>query len=96
MDGQALQELINARDVEKKATAFALKSNPLPEPLCAIWEPRALAESLSYLQGENGTCPRKYLIHSDVKLVFPTNENVLLNANSQAEYETAKSKLGVS
>lgn len=95
MDGRALQELINARDVEKKATAFALKGNPLPEPLCAIWEPRALAESLFYLQSEKGTCPRKYLINSDVKLVFPTNENVLLNANSQAEYETAKSKLGV-
>lgn len=93
MDLDALKELIARRDAAKQATAFALKENPLPEPLCAIWEPRALKASIAYLDNGNGTCPRKYLINHDTKLVFPKNPNVLLNANSEEEYEEALLKL---
>jgi molybdopterin-guanine dinucleotide biosynthesis protein A len=93
MDLDALKELIAQRDQTKQATAFALRENPLPEPLCAIWEPRALQNSIAYLESGNGTCPRKYLINHDTKLVFPTNENVLLNANSEVEYKEALLKL---
>ncbi|MGS0527480.1 NTP transferase domain-containing protein [Zobellia nedashkovskayae] len=95
MDLLALQELIAARDPNKVATSFAQKEDPLPEPLCAIWEPKAFKESLAYLENGNGTCPRKYLINSEVKLVFPTNPNVLLNANSEEEYKEAIVKLTV-
>lgn len=93
MDLDALKELISQRNVGKQATAFALKEHPLPEPLCAIWEPKALQQSIAYLQNGNGTCPRKYLIHHDTALVFPSNENVLLNANSKEEYLEAVEKL---
>lgn len=93
MDLEALKKLISQRDTTKQATAFALKDNPLPEPLCAIWEPHAFAESLSYLEAGNGTCPRKFLINNDTKLVFPKNESVLLNANSEEEYKEALLKL---
>ena len=93
MDLKALQELIAARDPENLATAFALKGNPLPEPLCAIWEPAALKRSRAYLEEGNGSCPRKFLINNKVKLVFPKNENVLLNANSEQEYKDALAKL---
>lgn len=96
IDLQSLQELITARDLNVLATAFAQKENPLPEPLCAIWEPKALEQSVPYLKSGNGTCPRKFLINSDVKLVFPTNENVLLNANSEEEYKEALVKLATS
>ena len=95
MDLAALEELISQRDNTKQATAFALKENPLPEPLCAIWEPHAFADSLSFLDSGVGTCPRKFLINSDTKLVFPKNENVLLNANSEEEYKEALEKLSV-
>jgi len=95
MDLEALKELISHRDTTKQATAFALKDNPLPEPLCAIWEPHALQDSVSYLEAGNGTCPRKYLINHDTKLVFPKNESVLLNANSEEEYKEALEKLVV-
>lgn len=94
MNLAALKELISQRDSTKQATAFAVKENPLPEPLCAIWEPHAFADSLSYLESGVGTCPRKFLINNDTKLVFPTNENVLLNANSEVEYKEALEKLG--
>lgn len=93
MDLDALKELISQRDSTKQATAFALKGNPLPEPLCAIWEPHALQQSIAYLESGNGTCPRKYLINHDTKLVFPAYERVLLNANSKEEYMEALEKL---
>lgn len=93
MDLEALKELISQRDSAKQATAFALKENPLPEPLCAIWEPHAFADSLRYLESGVGTCPRKFLINNDTKLVFPKNEKVLLNANSEEEYKEAVEKL---
>ncbi|MFS4456642.1 molybdenum cofactor guanylyltransferase [Maribacter sp. 2304DJ31-5] len=93
MDKMALEELIAARDTSKMATAFADKTNPLPEPLCAIWEPHALEISMAYLRAGNGTCPRKFLINNDVKLVFPEHTDVLLNANSEVEYKEALLRL---
>jgi molybdopterin-guanine dinucleotide biosynthesis protein A len=86
MSVKALQELIAARNPNKLATAFALKENPLPEPLAAIWEANSLSLAIDFMQSQLGTCPRKFLIHNDAQLVFPTNENVVLNANSEAAY----------
>lgn len=86
---EALKELISARNSDKLATAFALKENPLPEPLCAIWEAEGLKESVKYMNSQQGSCPRKFLIHNDVALVFPSDENVLLNANSETDYKEA-------
>ena len=93
MDLPALEQLISERDPEKFATALANKENPLPEPMCAIWEPRALQEAISYLEAGNGTCPRKFLINNNTKLVFPADKNVILNANSKEEYKEALEKL---
>ncbi len=95
IDLAALQELIAARDPNVLATAFAQKEDPLPEPLCAIWEPRAFEASIEYLKSGDGTCPRKFLINNETKLVFPTNENVLLNANSEEEYKEAIVRLSI-
>ncbi|WP_430905469.1 NTP transferase domain-containing protein [Maribacter sp. 2-571] len=94
MDVEALEQLVSERDDSKMATAFAQREDPLPEPLCAIWEPNALRASMDYLETGQGSCPRKFLIHNDVKLVFPKNENVLLNANSKEDYNAALSKMG--
>ncbi|WP_299325172.1 NTP transferase domain-containing protein [uncultured Maribacter sp.] len=93
MDKKALQELIAARNSDKLASAYADADDPLPEPLCAIWEPEALKQSVEYLKAGNGSCPRKFLINADVNLVFPKQKEVLLNANSKAEYEEALLKI---
>ncbi|HET8735820.1 MAG TPA: NTP transferase domain-containing protein [Pricia sp.] len=95
IDLAALQELIAARNPNVMASAFAQRKDPLPEPLCAIWEPHALEESKAYLERGNGTCPRKFLINSETKLVFPSNPNVLLNANSEEEYKEAIVRLSL-
>lgn len=93
MDLPALEQLIEERNPEKLATAFANEEDPLPEPLCAIWEPHALQKAIAYLETGNGTCPRKFLINNETKLVFPKNKNVILNANSETEYKEALAKL---
>ena len=92
IDLPALKELIAARDPSAMATAFAKKDDPLPEPMCAIWEPHAFKAVLSYLE-KGTTCPRKFLINNDTRLVHPTDENVLWNANSEEEYREALEKL---
>lgn len=95
IDKEALQELIAGRNANKIASAFADIENPLPEPLCAIWEPESLKQSVAYLKAGNGSCPRKFLINADVNLVFPKSKEVLLNANSKEDYAQALQKLGL-
>lgn len=93
MDTPALSQLLHERNPKSMATAFATRESGLPEPLCALWEPKGLQESIAYLENGTATCPRKFLINTDVTLVFPENENVLLNANSKEDYEAALTKL---
>ncbi|MGY8916625.1 MAG: NTP transferase domain-containing protein, partial [Flavobacteriales bacterium] len=89
MDLKGIQQLITERNTHKIATAFAGKDSKLPEPLCAIWEVEGLEQSIAHLINGTSTCPRKFLIKSDVKLVFPEKEEILLNANSKEEYNEA-------
>jgi molybdopterin-guanine dinucleotide biosynthesis protein A len=93
IDEKSLRELIETRKGSADATAFAQKENPLPEPLCAIWEPKALKAAVTYLEQGNGSCPRKFLINNNTHLVFPKNAQVLMNANSEVEYKEAMTKL---
>ena len=93
MDIKGIQQLIEERNTGKIATAFAGGESRLPEPLCAIWEVEGLKLSISHLINGTSTCPRKFLIHSDVQLVVPEQEQILLNANSKEEYNEAILKL---
>jgi len=93
IDEKSLRELIAVRKGSVDATAFAQKENPLPEPLCAIWEPQGLKAAGTYLEQGNGSCPRKFLINNNTHLVFPENAQVLMNANSEVEYKEAMTKL---
>ncbi len=93
MDLKGVNQLIAERNPNKIATALAGKENRLPEPLCAIWEIEGLKQSIVHLINGTSTCPRKFLINSDVHLVFPEEEKILLNANSKEEYKEAILKL---
>ncbi|MEO9513199.1 MAG: molybdenum cofactor guanylyltransferase [Flavobacteriaceae bacterium] len=93
LNASAIEHLIANRDLDKTATSFAKKGQSLPEPLIAIWEPQALQTSKTYLENAISTCPRKFLINSDTKLVYIQNEMVLFNANDRADYEHIISKL---
>jgi molybdopterin-guanine dinucleotide biosynthesis protein A len=68
LDVATLAHLIQARRPLGPATAFLSSSDGLPEPLCAIYEPR-MRERLFAFWGLGIACPRKALLHSATHLV---------------------------
>ncbi|SHG31397.1 NTP transferase domain-containing protein [Flagellimonas flava] len=94
LDADTLRILVKNRDDRKIATSFATNESGLPEPLVTIWEPEGLEQSLTYLKTAESSCPRKFLINSDIHMVHPEHDEVLYNANSLADYQFAKSKIG--
>ncbi len=93
LDPDTLKTLVEDRDPKLYATAMATKKTGLPEPLVAIWEPKGLSAAINYLATAESSCPRKYLINSDIKMVHPVEDKLLYNANSLEEYHFAKSQL---
>ncbi len=92
LDGATLDSLIAARDAARVATAFRSTHDGLPEPLCAIYEPRARDAIAAFLEtGKN--CPRKFLIGSDARLIEQPNPRALDNVNTVDEYGRAMSSL---
>lgn len=93
IDKEAIYILISKRDRSKIATAYATKESRLPEPLIAIWEPQGLLAAIKYMETAKGSCPRKFLINADVKIIYPEKDDVLYNANSLTDYEFVQTKL---
>jgi molybdopterin-guanine dinucleotide biosynthesis protein A/molybdopterin converting factor small subunit len=93
LDAATLDALVAARDVAREATAFRSSHDGLPEPLCAIYEPRA-REGLSAHIARGKNCPRKFLINADTRLLDQPNPRALDNINTVAEYGAAMSALG--
>jgi molybdopterin-guanine dinucleotide biosynthesis protein A len=90
LDAATLDALIAARNPSRVATAFKSAHDALPEPLCAIYEPRA-RELLAAHVAAGGVCPRKFLIRSPVWLLEQPNPRALDNINTVAEYGAAMS-----
>lgn len=90
---ESIVALISKRDATKVATSYATNVSKLPEPLVAIWEPNGLEKVIFYMNTAKSSCPRKFLINSDVKLVYPEKDYILHNANSIEEYEFALAKI---
>jgi molybdopterin-guanine dinucleotide biosynthesis protein A len=92
LDAHTLDSLLAQRDITREATAFKSSHDGLPEPLCAIYEPRARGAIEQYLAaGRN--CPRKFLINAATKLLDQPNPRALDNVNTLAEYGAAMSAL---
>jgi len=92
LDARTLDTLIAARDVAAEATAFRSSHDGLPEPLCAIYEPRAREALAAHIAGGRN-CPRKFLINAKTRLLEPSNPRALDNVNTVAEYGAAMSAL---
>jgi molybdenum cofactor guanylyltransferase len=93
LDRATLQHLIAHRMSTRLATAYRSNFDGLPEPLCAIFEPRSrqiIEQSL--VQGQQ--CPRALLSRSDVELLELPNPRALDNVNTGEEYAAAKATLG--
>jgi len=92
LDARTLDTLIAQRDATGEATAYESTHDGLPEPLCAVYEPRAGAAIAAYLAaGKN--CPRKFLINARTRLLEQPNPRALDNVNTVAEYGAAMSAL---
>jgi len=95
LDATTVDRLIGARDPARVATAFRSSHDGMPEPLCAIYEPRSLAGINAHIAaGRN--CPRKFLNNADTRLLDQPNPRALDNVNTVEEYGRAMSSLNSS
>ena len=92
LDAFTLRQLVAARNPSEIATAFNSPVNEFPEPLIAIWEPRAYPVLLQFLT-QGYSCPRKVLINSSVALLDAERPEALMNANFPADKEEALAKI---
>jgi molybdopterin-guanine dinucleotide biosynthesis protein A/molybdopterin converting factor small subunit len=88
LDATTLEVLLRARAPERAATAYRSSHDGLPEPLCAIWEPRSHAALEAYV-ATGHSCPRRFLQGADTQLLDEPNPRALDNINTPAEYGAA-------
>ena len=92
LDAATLDTLLGARAPDLDATAFRSSHDGLPEPLCAIYEPRAGAGLAAHIaSGRN--CPRKFLLNANIRLLDQPNARALDNVNTMDEYSSAMAAL---
>jgi molybdopterin-guanine dinucleotide biosynthesis protein A len=95
-----VEQLVRARNPLRVATAFASHASAscaddelLPEPLCAIYEPKARGRMLAML-ARGALCPRWILRTGGTALVEPARGEAVFNANDAEEYEQALALIG--
>lgn len=86
LDDATIKTLLSERDPAAMATAFLSASDGLPEPLCALWEPRAAAALAAHVAGGN-QCPRKFLLRATAPAprLLPPRTTALANINTPEE-----------
>lgn len=89
---KTIEHLIQNRNPKKLATAYKSTYNQLPEPLCAIYEPKFYPTILKFLK-QGIDCPRKIMINSGVKLLEQIDPTALNNINSREELNAALGSL---
>jgi molybdopterin-guanine dinucleotide biosynthesis protein A len=92
LDPRTLDALLAARSIDADATAFRSSHDGLPEPLCAIYEPRA-ADKIAAHIGAGRNCPRKFLINANTVLLAQPDPRALDNVNTVEEYANAMSAI---
>jgi molybdopterin-guanine dinucleotide biosynthesis protein A len=92
VDQRTLSFLREQRDTTRAATAFRSSHDGLPEPLCAIYEPRS-REPLAKYVAAGRQCPRKFLLGADALLLDAPNARALDNVNTTEDYWQAMAAL---
>lgn len=85
---QVLDALVAARNPYKIATAFRSAYDGLPEPLCAVYEPKSVFRLFEFLAA-GYQCPRKVLLHSEAALLESPEPRALDNVNDPGQYAEA-------
>jgi molybdopterin-guanine dinucleotide biosynthesis protein A len=89
---QTLEHLLEHRDAARAATAYRSTHDGLPEPLCAIYEPAALASMEEFLAAGRD-CPRKFLLRSNALILDQPDPRSLDNVNTPDEFADANRRL---
>lgn len=87
---RSILSLVKQRSAEAMATAYLNPERGTPEPLLAIWEPKALAKLMNHhLRGED-IYPTRFLLNNSVNTLRPMEDVVLFNVNTPTDFEKAK------
>jgi len=84
IDKEIISELIANRSILHTATAFQSPFDRFPEPLIAIWEPKAFPMIMSFVS-LGYSCPRKVLIQTGAKVIEASHPEKLENVNTPDE-----------
>jgi molybdopterin-guanine dinucleotide biosynthesis protein A len=84
VDAKTLETLIQNRNPAKLATCFFDSDGTKPEPLLAIWEPRAFPMLRDY-HARGGFSPRQFLMDNDIHLITVPNPRALVNVNTEGD-----------
>jgi molybdopterin-guanine dinucleotide biosynthesis protein A len=84
LNASTIDFLLKNRNFSKVATAFKSPVTQFPEPLIAIWEPKAYSTLFNFL-AQGYSCPRKVLINSEIELLSVLDENTLINVNDKQD-----------
>jgi len=88
---QVLEALLKLRNPWRAATAFRDPGSGLPEPLCAVWEPRSRVDLLGSL-AMGQPCPRRVLGWNRACLGELPERDALLNANRPEDWAVVRSR----
>jgi len=89
IDVEIIAYLLTKRDAGRVATCFYDSEGKNPEPLIAIWEPRAYHLLLNFYN-EGKISPRDFLKQHDARIIEIPDRNALANINSPEELEKFK------
>ncbi len=93
INNEVIEDLLVQRNPFKYATAYESENDQLPEPLCAIYEPKSKMRMFEFF-GLGYRCPRKVLIQSPIQLLKLKTKNALDNINYPEERLAANKVLG--
>jgi molybdopterin-guanine dinucleotide biosynthesis protein A len=88
VDRSVIENLLAARDPFRNATGFLDSDGRFPEPMLSLWEPKSRLRVFQFL-GMGYRCPRKVLINSRTHLLASPGGQILFNANTPVERESA-------
>lgn len=92
LNSNALEMLIKKRNSFKLATTYKSSSDGMPEPLCAIYEPRSFMRFMQFI-AIGYSCPRKMLLNSSVEIITAQKKNALMNMNYPEDLAIAKKQI---
>ena len=94
LESSTLEFLIANRDPRKCFTAYRSRSDGLPEPLCAIYEPHC-GSVLRHFWGVRGVLsPRRILTESETHLIDLLDARALESVNTPEAYEESANMMG--